>query len=448
MKTGEKISVGAGVVAAIVAVCTLLWGDGLLKHSDTDITPPVSIEDSLSTSYSISQTDNRLSTENNEPDTTAHLHNGVNTKIIRIEPTCTESGTKTTIVTCECGFEMSSSTEELPALGHDYEAITIESTCVEDGTIQYTCSRCGNTYSETGESALGHDYKQTTTLPTCLEHGFVEYTCSRCQNSYRETYPSLFAMGHNYENGICTQCNRRVHFVRGADVDDMNAIIDLTPFSWEYNSDSFSLSVWEIIGKETSSDGYYFGFGVSPNTEANVSVFLIDYNDGSIVQEKTSRYGITLYFEDVQDGKYYYAVERNGYDSMFYYGPVVFKRNNAESKEKVDLTAYTYTKPMELSFGNPFIIKVVDSYGNGVQLDSIDITATTNGGEEVGGVSWYHCTDSDGIVSVPSSNDGTNNYQKIVFSLLDGYYLRVKDSSGNYVTVTPPYGDDCFVVLY
>ena len=87
---------------------------------------------------------------------------------------------------------------------HSY-ALTSEiaPTCTEPGSKTYTCSACGDSYTET-ITALGHSYTLTgETAATCTEPGSKTYTCSACGDSYTET---ITALGHDYVDGICTRC--------------------------------------------------------------------------------------------------------------------------------------------------------------------------------------------------------------------------------------------------
>ena len=88
---------------------------------------------------------------------------------------------------------------------HDY---VIESSttadCVNDGTVTYVCSLCGNTYVETVEPAHGHDYiLQSATAADCVNSGMEAFTCSRCNDSYEMI---IRPIGHHYENGVCIRC--------------------------------------------------------------------------------------------------------------------------------------------------------------------------------------------------------------------------------------------------
>jgi hypothetical protein len=70
--------------------------------------------------------------------------------------------------------------------------ITRAATCLELGETTYTgtfASECFATQVkvETDIPALGHDYVAVVTAPTCTERGYTTHTCSRCQDSYVET---------------------------------------------------------------------------------------------------------------------------------------------------------------------------------------------------------------------------------------------------------------------
>lgn len=65
-----------------------------------------------------------------------------------------------------------------------------EQTCTEAGITQYTCTICGDKYTEDIPSALGHNYtEKITTAATCTTDGVKTFTCSRCGDSYIEEIP-------------------------------------------------------------------------------------------------------------------------------------------------------------------------------------------------------------------------------------------------------------------
>ncbi len=133
--------------------------------------------------------------------------------------TCTSEGV-TTYTCSKCGDTY---TEAIPidVNAHDWsEPVRVEPTCTEKGTITKTCSLCSK--EEVEEiPALGHDYKDAVTKePTCTELGVKTFTCSRCNDSYTEDIPALghvesdwiidkevtaFFEGNRHK--VCTRCN-------------------------------------------------------------------------------------------------------------------------------------------------------------------------------------------------------------------------------------------------
>lgn len=104
-------------------------------------------------------------------------------------PTCTETGVKTYTCT-DCGDVY---TEAVPALGHGYiAALTLAPTCTGTGVRTYTCSRCGDSYTEQVQ-ALGHKWQVLASVPTSYDsetgvlqvQGYTLYKCSVCGEEYR-----------------------------------------------------------------------------------------------------------------------------------------------------------------------------------------------------------------------------------------------------------------------
>lgn len=99
----------------------------------------------------------------------SHHHRYIYDETIIKEPTCTESGEKT--LSCSCG---QTTTETVPALGHDYRSeITKPATETEDGVKTFTCTRCGDTYTEiipkTGSESKPSDTSSDTSDNTSSE---------------------------------------------------------------------------------------------------------------------------------------------------------------------------------------------------------------------------------------------------------------------------------------
>lgn len=87
-------------------------------------------------------------------------------------------------------------TETIPATGeHDYQVTdSTDSTCTEKGSVTYTCSVCGDTYTEESDFT-DHDYKEVETKDeTCTEDGYTKYECIVCGDSYEDV---IKATGHD-----------------------------------------------------------------------------------------------------------------------------------------------------------------------------------------------------------------------------------------------------------
>jgi hypothetical protein len=101
------------------------------------------------------------------------------------DATCTTPGSKTTYYT-----DGTKKTESIPATKHDYKLKDgKDATCTTAGYKTYTCSKCGDTYTDK-TAALGHDYKLTETkAATCTAAGYKTYTCSRCGEVKKQMIP-------------------------------------------------------------------------------------------------------------------------------------------------------------------------------------------------------------------------------------------------------------------
>ena len=110
-------------------------------------------------------------------------------------PTCTGIGWDAYDTCSRCDY--TTSYVELPALNHNLEQHAAKAaTCTEKGWNAYeTCSRCDyTTYTEL--PALNHDYQAVTVEPTCETDGYTVFTCSRCKDSY--TADPTDQLGHQF----------------------------------------------------------------------------------------------------------------------------------------------------------------------------------------------------------------------------------------------------------
>jgi len=143
---------------------------------------------------------------------TAKDHTPYEQKFNEHAPTCTESGSYESLVTCDvCGVTISYEIITIPAKGHVVVNVPgTEATCTQNGkTASSYCSVCSETLSvATVIPAKGHSYIKTVTSATCTAGGYTTYTCSACGDSY--TTDVVPAKGHveatREENRVESDC--------------------------------------------------------------------------------------------------------------------------------------------------------------------------------------------------------------------------------------------------
>lgn len=133
-------------------------------------------------------------------DTQAHTFSD---PIIRLEPTCTNTGIKEYKCT-GCEFIK---LEDIAALGH-IEIIdkAIEVGCENEGLTEGShCERCNQVLTkQEAIECLGHDYSefQTVKEATCEGEGLEKKVCNNCSN---EVFNTLPAKGHEYTEFITSK---------------------------------------------------------------------------------------------------------------------------------------------------------------------------------------------------------------------------------------------------
>lgn len=129
-----------------------------------------------------------------------HVHSFDEGKVTT-EPTCTEKGVKT--FTCSCG---ETKTEEIPALGHDWNEPTY--TWKDDNsecTAQRTCKRdASHTESETVKPA-----ETVTKEASCTEKGEKTLKATFANEAFAEQSKTVEipALGHDFAHGRCKRCD-------------------------------------------------------------------------------------------------------------------------------------------------------------------------------------------------------------------------------------------------
>lgn len=108
----------------------------------------------------------------------------------RTDPDCEAEGS----VTKTCSVCNASYTQVLNALGHQWNDGE------DDGVaVTYTCAVCG------AANTVAHNYQESArTDSTCVEDGSVTYTCENCEASYEEIIASV---GHQWDDGVNSGAN-------------------------------------------------------------------------------------------------------------------------------------------------------------------------------------------------------------------------------------------------
>ena len=120
-----------------------------------------------------------------------------------VAATCTTAGTTAGKHCTRCDYK--EGMETIAALGHAWDEgkVTKQPTETETGVKTFTCTRCGETRTETMPVIpYVHSYKDVVTAPTCTEKGYTTHTCA-CGDSYVDTYTD--ALGHAWDEGEVTK---------------------------------------------------------------------------------------------------------------------------------------------------------------------------------------------------------------------------------------------------
>ncbi len=113
------------------------------------------------------------------------------------ETSCAAAGSYDTVIYCTvCGDEVSRVTTIVPALPHT--EVTDEgkdANCTDDGMTEGVhCSVCGEVIvAQEVIPAWGHSYETVVTPPTMTEDGYTTYTCTICGDSYTDDYTDRLA---------------------------------------------------------------------------------------------------------------------------------------------------------------------------------------------------------------------------------------------------------------
>ena len=169
------------------------------------------------------------------------------------------------------------------ACTHSYSSsITTAATCTKDGVKTYTCSKCGNSYTE-AVAATGHSYVsgkcskcgaaaatgcthsytyKITTAATCTAAGVKTYICSLCGHSYTS---AIAATGHSYTGGKCISCGAAQS---GSDSTGFYLYGYINGTNYAYEENYQNLGSFKFVGgklKATFNSDSYVGVKTSDN---------------------------------------------------------------------------------------------------------------------------------------------------------------------------------------
>ncbi|MGM9599441.1 MAG: phage tail tip lysozyme [Faecousia sp.] len=140
-----------------------------------------------------------------------HTHNYSST--VTKVASCTAAGVRT--YTCSsCG---NTYTDSIAALGHSWGewSTTTAPTCIAAGVSTKTCNRCGQLQTQSIPPD-GHQYSVETYAATCTDGGYDLHTCTVCGDQYTDNM--VAARGHTFNGGICSVCGEIDTSIRKGDI--------------------------------------------------------------------------------------------------------------------------------------------------------------------------------------------------------------------------------------
>ena len=170
---------------------------------------------------------------------------------------------------------------------------TVDATCASAGSVTVTCNTCGETISTEVIPALPHNDEAVVTAPSFSAGGYTTYTCSVCGNSYvTDQVPAYTAKVTEWNIALADDVRANFHL----DIDSRleNAFVTVLVEGYGYK---YALS--ELA---TTEEGYYI---VSANAAAaqmteDISIVV---SSGDLESEAMT-YTIRQYAEYILTGNY------------------------------------------------------------------------------------------------------------------------------------------------
>ena len=247
----------------------------------------------------------------------------------RVEATCTKDGSYDLVTYCsECHEEMSREHKTIPALGHDYHSEETHATYEADGYITYTCSRCGDTYTESNdESQLEHHYAEAwsydeekgTHYHACTDEGYETLRGSEATHTYTDVVTPATYEEKGYTTHTCSVC--------GYSYKDSETAILTHNYSSEWSYDEEKGTHYHVCtdeGYETLRDSeavHTFNDVVTPATYETkgytthtCSVCGYSYKDNET--DVLAHHYAEAWSVDKEKGTHYHACTDEGYETL------------------------------------------------------------------------------------------------------------------------------------
>ncbi len=251
-----------------------------------------------------------------------------------VEATCTEGG-YTTMVCSSCNYENYwYRSDYTDALGHNVEEWSepSELTCEEDSVKTGTCTVCNETVTEVVEEAVGHIWDEEN--PVENEDGSLTYSCTACGATYSTESPYLHLGDNEFSIAARTDSASKTFTaeetgtltIAASDMYYVNYYGNWTTLAidWAFSGNMFSISIndavaeYTVEGSETAAkiitslevqagdvvtvtlnhnqaNSYYFSY----NVKLNMNLTLVPDHTHSyeaVVTEPTcTEYGFTTY---------------------------------------------------------------------------------------------------------------------------------------------------------
>ena len=272
-----------------------------------------------------------------------HVHDLIHHEAL--EPTCTKSGHNEYDECRTCDY---STLTIIPPLGHSYDSgvVTKEASCTEEGIITYTCTRCGDTYTETIEK-LEHEYELVEVIePTYEEEGKKIYRCKVCGDEYSEVIGKKEYLSLSDVTGKDPDITKwqiwNVQLGDGAhlinDSNDLKIILDLFAFNFQESGEF--ISFFDEEGKNEKNIPFRLMF----TDDSNFSFYL--YYEIGVVECIVTKNDVT---------KYYYSY--NSFNDFSFIKDVYY---NLEFIEKCD--NYIFNPYIDIVEGEKYSLFEVLSY--------------------------------------------------------------------------------------